>query len=79
MEKRRITRQPDASTQLKVEIQQRVVDKLPHEQDEATDPVVPPPQEIIKQAGADLKRGLVDTDRAAVMDATYKKQKTRRT
>jgi hypothetical protein len=58
-----------------VEIMQKVVDKLPNEVDESTDPNPPPPQEIIKQAASDLKRGLVDTDRGAAVDLTYKKQK----
>ena len=78
MDKRKTMHPPGRGTQLKVEIQQRVVGKLPHELDETTDPVVPPPQPVIKQASADLRRGLVDTDRGLVMDVTYKKQKTRR-
>ena len=31
----------------------------------------------MKQASADVSRGMVDTDRGAAMNATYKKQKTR--
>lgn len=51
--------------------------KMPHERDEVADPQVPPPEPAMKQASADLNRGLVDTDRGAAMNATYKKQKTR--
>lgn len=51
--------------------------KMPHERDETPDPVVPPPQAEMKQASRDLSRGLVDTDRGAAVDKTYKKQKLR--
>jgi uncharacterized protein YpuA (DUF1002 family) len=58
-----------------VEILQKVVDKLPHEKDQSIDPAPPKRQKIIKQAAADLNRGLTDTDRSSAMNATYKKQK----
>ena len=51
--------------------------KMPHEQDESVDPDIPPPEPEMKQASADVSRGMVDTDRGAAMNATYKKQKTR--
>jgi hypothetical protein len=53
------------------------VGKMPHERDESTDPQVPPPEPEMKQASADVSRGLVDTDRGVAMNVTYKKQKTR--
>ena len=53
--------------------------KLPHERDESVDPVVPPPEPEMKQASADVSRGMVDTDRGAAMNVTYKKQKKRGT
>lgn len=48
--------------------------KMPHERDESPDPAVPPPQPEMEQASRDLSRGLVDTDRGAAVDKTYKKQ-----
>jgi hypothetical protein len=62
---------------MKVEISQKRVAKLPHELDESVDPNPPPLQPEIKQAAKDLARGLVDTDRALAVNVTYKKQKTR--
>jgi hypothetical protein len=52
-------------------------DKMPHERDETVDPVVPPPEPEMKQASIDVTRGMVDTDRGAAMNVTYKKQKKR--
>lgn len=51
--------------------------KMPHERDESVDPVIPPPEPEMKQASIDVTRGMVDTDRGAAMNVTYKKQKTR--
>ena len=51
--------------------------KMPHERDESVDPVIPPPQPEMKQASIDVSRGMVDTDRGAAMNVTYKKQKKR--
>lgn len=61
----------DASTQAKP------AGKMPHERDESVDPDIPPPEPEMKQASADVSRGMVDTDRGVAMNATYKKQKTR--
>jgi hypothetical protein len=49
--------------------------KLPHERDESTDAMASAPRKRIKQAHDDLERGLVDTDRGPVIDATYRKLK----
>ena len=46
---------------------------MPHERDESPDPAVPPPQPEMAWS-RDLSRGLVDTDRSAAVDKTYKKQ-----
>lgn len=51
--------------------------KMPHERDESVDPDIPPPEPEMKQASADVSRGMVDTDRGVAMNTTYKKQKTR--
>lgn len=52
-------------------------DKMPHERDESVDPVSPVPEPEMKQASIDVSRGMVDTDRGAAVNVTYKKQKTR--
>jgi hypothetical protein len=49
--------------------------KLPHERDESADEMAGPPRKRIKQAHDDLRRGLTDTDRGPVSDATYRKLK----
>ena len=49
--------------------------RLPHEHDESADSQKSPPRAEIEQAGRDLKRGLQDTDRGPVSDATYRKLK----
>jgi hypothetical protein len=49
--------------------------KMPHERDESADPAVPPPEPEMKQASVDVSHGMVDTDRGAAVNATYKKQK----
>ena len=59
--------------------QQEMAGKMPHERDETVDPAVPPPEPEMKQASADVSRGMVDTDRGAAMNVTYKKQKKRGT
>ncbi len=56
---------------------QELAGKMPHERDESVDPAVPPPEPEMKQASVDLSRGMVDTDRGAATNVTYKKQKTR--
>ena len=56
---------------------QESVGKMPHERDESTDPDTPPPEPEMKQASVDVSRGMVDTDRGAAMNVTYKKQKSR--
>jgi hypothetical protein len=49
---------------------------LPHERDESLDQAGGAlPSERVKQAGRDIKRGLVDTDRGELMRQTYEKQK----
>lgn len=67
----------DRSTRAQVKNTHTDVGQMPHERDETTDPLVPPPEPKMKQASADVSRGLVDTDRGVAMDATYKKQKQR--
>jgi len=57
-------------------IAQEPAPRLPHEQDESSDQQAGPLDANVVQAAKDLKRGLVDTDRGAVMHETYKKQKT---
>lgn len=60
---------------VKVEILQQEVERLPHEKDQSTDQARTEPEPLIEQATVDLKRGLVDTDRAAEVNAVYQKQK----
>jgi hypothetical protein len=55
--------------------QQDAPAEMPHERDESVDAVVPPPEPEMKQASIDVTRGMVDTDRGAAMNVTYKKQK----
>ena len=50
--------------------------KLPHERDQLPEAPREPPAAQIQQAYRDLKRGLVDTDRAAEAGRTYKRLKT---
>ena len=57
--------------------QTELAGKMPHERDESVDPDVPPPQPEMKQASVDVSRGMVDTDRGAAMNVTYRKQKKR--
>ncbi|MBL8303575.1 MAG: hypothetical protein JNM26_12480 [Ideonella sp.] len=46
--------------------------RLPHERDESSDSQrSPEPDDMMEQAHADLRRGLVDTDRGPVLDRVY--------
>lgn len=47
--------------------------RLPHERDESADSQVGRPRKVIEQARRDVDKGLVDTDRGPVLDATYQK------
>lgn len=47
--------------------------RLPHEHDESGDSQVSGPREVIHQAKRDLDAGMVDTDRGAPMDETYRR------
>jgi hypothetical protein len=58
----------------KVNIAGREAPPLPHEQDESSDSSADEPTEVMKQAHADLKRGLVDTDKGPPMDRAYRRQ-----
>ena len=49
--------------------------KLPHEQDESVGMTGAIPSQPVQQAHQDLTRGLVDTDRGAEADRTYRKLK----
>ncbi len=49
------------------------VPRLPHERDESSDSAVAPPRDIVRQAGEDIEKGLVDTDRGPVTDAVYRR------
>ena len=53
--------------------------RMPHEHDESADSSGQQPQGSTKQAYADVKRGLVDTDKGPPMDQAYKKQQTGKT
>jgi hypothetical protein len=48
---------------------------LPHETDQALGSAGRTPRRSMKQAHDDLARGLRDTDKAPVMDATYRRLK----
>ncbi|RYF41212.1 MAG: hypothetical protein EOO27_46620 [Comamonadaceae bacterium] len=50
--------------------------RMPHERDESSDSQRTAPRADMEQAGKDLKRGLVDTDRGPVTDSTYKRLKS---
>lgn len=58
-----------------VSINQQPVDLLPHEQDQSTKRQAVAPRKIMKQAAADVGRGLKDTDRGVEVGKTYAKQK----
>jgi hypothetical protein len=65
----------DSAGNTQVSIGQEVVPRLPHERDESADSQVSPPRKVMQQAAKDIERGLKDTDRAAEVNATYKKLK----
>lgn len=49
--------------------------RLPHERDESSDSQrSPDPDAVMEQAHADLRRGLVDTDRGPVTDRVYENE-----
>jgi hypothetical protein len=48
---------------------------LPHERDQALGSAGKTPRRSMKQAHDDLERGLPDTDKAPVMDETYRRLK----
>ncbi|MDP2819425.1 MAG: hypothetical protein Q8O29_14400 [Polaromonas sp.] len=50
---------------------------LPHERDQSTDMTSAAPDPHIRQAHADLRRGLQDTGKSPAMDAAYDKLKRR--
>jgi hypothetical protein len=51
---------------------------LPHETDQALGSAGRRPRSSMKQAHDDLARGLQDTDKAPVMDATYRRLKNKK-
>ena len=63
------------TAKVEVRIHQQKVDLLPHEQDESATSQASEPRKIMKQASADIKRGLVDTDRGVPAGKAYAKQK----
>lgn len=48
--------------------------RLPHERDESSDSQPQAPGKVIRQAGKDVERGLVDTDKGPVLDEVYERQ-----
>jgi hypothetical protein len=61
---------------IKVSMQQDSAPLLPHERDQSTQNQASPVRKVIKQAAADVKRGLKDTDRGEEANSTYQKLKT---
>ncbi len=61
---------------IKVSIQQEPAPLLPHERDQSTQNQASPVRKVIKQAAADIKHGLKDTDRSEEANRTYQKLKT---
>jgi hypothetical protein len=53
---------------------ERRADQQPHERDESSASQQGAPSELMKQAGDDVERGLVDTSRAEATDATYRRE-----
>jgi hypothetical protein len=51
--------------------------RLPHERDESTDSQSGDHQPVIEQAGKDIARGLVDTDRGPLMDTPLQRARER--
>lgn len=62
----------------KVSVLRKRVPRLPHERDESADPRGSAPDARMRQASADLARGLQDTDRSAEMDRLRRQLKVRR-
>ena len=60
---------------LKPSADKHAAPELPHERDEAVGMTGGVPSQPVQQAYRDVKRGLVDTDRAAEADRTYDKLK----
>ena len=56
----------------------REAGKMPHERDESAGNAADAPRGEGKKAYEDAKRGMPDTDRAPVTDATYHKLRRRR-
>ena len=48
--------------------------RLPHERDESADSQGGAPRDIMRQAQADVARGLVDTDRTVPMEEVYDRE-----
>ncbi|MEP7058702.1 MAG: hypothetical protein ABI809_13120 [Caldimonas sp.] len=48
--------------------------KLPHERDESSASQQGAPRDVMRQAGADIERGLVDTSRGEVADGIYARE-----
>ena len=73
--------QPSAGTKgrrtrkVEVSISQERVPRLAHERDESADSKSSEPRAIMRQAAADLKRGLKDTDRGPKMNRLAKRLK----
>lgn len=63
---------------IKISMQQDSAPLLLHEQDQSTQNQASPVRKVIKQAAADVKRGLKDTDRGEEANSTYQKLKTPR-
>jgi hypothetical protein len=56
---------------VKVSILRKRVPRLPHERDESADSQGSEPRPVMRQASADLKRGLEDTDRGREMNRLH--------
>ncbi|MBI1990864.1 MAG: hypothetical protein HYS65_14315 [Betaproteobacteria bacterium] len=65
------------TAKVEVSISQERVPLLPHERDESADSQSSEPSDVMRQAAADLKRGLQDTDRGPKMNRLAKKLKRR--
>lgn len=63
------------NSRVEVSILQKRVPRLPHERDQSADNEASEPREVIKQAAADLDRGLKDTDRSVLTNQTYRRLK----
>ena len=65
---------PHAAGHTTPQVHGEVSPRLPHERDESSDSQTSAPRAVMLQAHEDLERGLVDTDRGAMVDALYKEQ-----